>query len=119
MARTQRIPTLDGLRGIAILLILILHFTMYGGSAPVSGFDLAAYRVVMAGWIGVDLFFVLSGFLITGILYDAKGQQGLLSVVLPSPVTTHWTAVLRCARRLSRVCSGALAAPRGVCLSIG
>jgi peptidoglycan/LPS O-acetylase OafA/YrhL len=76
MARTGRLPTLDGLRGIAILLVLVLHFTMYGGPAPAAGLDLLVHRVAVAGWIGVDLFFVLSGFLITGILYDAKGEEG-------------------------------------------
>ena len=76
MARTERLRTLDGLRGIAILLVLVLHFTMYGGTAPAAGFDLLVHRVAVAGWIGVDLFFVLSGFLITGILVDAKGEEG-------------------------------------------
>jgi peptidoglycan/LPS O-acetylase OafA/YrhL len=76
MAGTERLRTLDGLRGIAILLVLVLHFTMYGGPAPAAGLDLLVHRVAVAGWIGVDLFFVLSGFLITGILYDAKGGEG-------------------------------------------
>ncbi len=70
----RRLPVLDGLRGIAILLVLVLHFTMYGG--PPSSIGIAAVRpFALAGWIGVDLFFVLSGFLITGILYDAKGGE--------------------------------------------
>lgn len=71
-----RIATLDGLRGIAILLVLVLHFTMYGGSLSAAGTDRLVERIARAGWIGVDLFFVLSGFLITGILYDAKGREG-------------------------------------------
>ncbi|HEX6901604.1 MAG TPA: acyltransferase [Thermoanaerobaculia bacterium] len=70
----RRLPVLDGLRGVAILLVLVLHFTMYGG--PPSSIGIAAVRpFALAGWIGVDLFFVLSGFLITGILYDAKGGE--------------------------------------------
>lgn len=76
MTPARRLPTLDGLRGIAILLVLVLHFTMYGGAAPAAGLDLLVFRVAVAGWIGVDLFFVLSGFLITGILFDAKGEEG-------------------------------------------
>jgi len=71
-----RIATLDGLRGIAILLVLVLHFTMYGGSMPAAGAGRFVERIALTGWIGVDLFFVLSGFLITGILYDAKGGEG-------------------------------------------
>ena len=52
-----RISELDGLRGIAILLVLVFHFT------PATGplFFLAHFFQV--GWIGVDLFFVLSGYL--------------------------------------------------------
>ncbi|HEX7185058.1 MAG TPA: acyltransferase [Thermoanaerobaculia bacterium] len=71
-----RIPSLDGLRGIAILLVLVMHFTLYGGPPPSSPADAAFYQTAAAGWIGVDLFFVLSGFLITGILWDARGSEG-------------------------------------------
>ncbi|MFL6195572.1 MAG: acyltransferase family protein [Thermoanaerobaculia bacterium] len=70
-----RSAALDGLRGIAILLVLLLHFTMYGGPRAAGGLDLLVQRFAFAGWIGVDLFFVLSGFLITGILYDSKGGE--------------------------------------------
>jgi peptidoglycan/LPS O-acetylase OafA/YrhL len=65
----RRIPELDGLRGIAILLVMIFHLT------PVTIPLFAAY-FVQAGWIGVDLFFVLSGYLITGILLDSAGTRG-------------------------------------------
>jgi peptidoglycan/LPS O-acetylase OafA/YrhL len=67
-----RIPALDGLRGIAILLVLLCHsvFELYPNSKPLS-------RLLIVGrltWSGVDLFFVLSGFLIGGILLDAKAS---------------------------------------------
>lgn len=69
---SQRIPALDGVRGLAILLVLVFHFTIYGGWQP-SGFsERAYYALASGGWIGVDLFFVLSGFLITGILFDTR-----------------------------------------------
>ncbi len=64
------IPALDGVRGLAILFVLTFHFTM-----GMSGSGLAARLLARAssvGWCGVDLFFVLSGFLITGILVDAR-----------------------------------------------
>lgn len=68
------ILALDGLRGIAILLVVACHFvsnlhiTADGWAWPLVAF-------AHAGWAGVDLFFVLSGFLITGILIDARGSN--------------------------------------------
>ena len=64
------IPVLDGLRGIAVLCVMVLHFTLVDA---VTGGERLFFDVTRLGWVGVDLFFVLSGFLITGILYDAKG----------------------------------------------
>ena len=65
-----RIRALDGLRGIAILLVLLDHsvFSMQSSSRVLARF-LAAGQIT---WSGVDLFFVLSGFLIGGILLDAR-----------------------------------------------
>ncbi|HEU0207830.1 MAG TPA: acyltransferase [Candidatus Udaeobacter sp.] len=65
------IPALDGLRGVAILLVMVYHFTM----AYIHAFSGVLYQVSNVGWCGVDLFFVLSGFLITGILCDAKDDR--------------------------------------------
>ncbi len=58
-------PALDGMRGLAILLVIFHHNFNF---IPVSKF----------GWIGVDLFFVLSGFLITDILLKTKGNKNFL-----------------------------------------
>ena len=58
-------PSLDGLRGLAILLVLIYH-----------NFEYTNY--FFFGWLGVDLFFVLSGFLITDILLKDLGQKNFL-----------------------------------------
>ena len=65
----NRISELDGLRGIAILLVLVFHFT------PRSGPLFFMVHVFQLGWTGVDLFFVLSGYLITGILVDTVGHR--------------------------------------------
>src|ERR1700730_15650777 len=63
-----RVPELDGIRGIAVLLVLVSHF---GRPACPPGI---LNNILGFGWVGVDLFFALSGFLITGILLDSKGQ---------------------------------------------
>ena len=70
MTRTGHIPALDGLRGVAIIMVLLHHLTIY---RPTSGLDQWIASVPLLGWCGVDLFFVLSGFLITGILIDSRG----------------------------------------------
>lgn len=65
-----RIPALDGLRGIAILFVLLYHtvFSTFTTSHVARAF----YSLGRLSWSGVDLFFVLSGFLIGGILLDTK-----------------------------------------------
>jgi peptidoglycan/LPS O-acetylase OafA/YrhL len=71
--RAVHIPALDGLRGLAIILVLLFHFALTGDGA--TGLRRAILHLPSVGWIGVDLFFVLSGFLITTILYDAKNTD--------------------------------------------
>ena len=61
---------LDGVRGIAILLVLIVHF--FSLLTPRNDFERVFVTITGGGWAGVDLFFVLSGFLITGILLDTR-----------------------------------------------
>jgi peptidoglycan/LPS O-acetylase OafA/YrhL len=65
-----RIPALDGLRGIAILLVLLRHSVF--GMETSSKFLAKVLAAGQLTWSGVDLFFVLSGFLIGGILLDAR-----------------------------------------------
>lgn len=76
----DREPILDGIRGLAILLVLFHHLVQSSGIDQGVWFDLQVYRLAYSSWLGVDLFFVLSGFLITGILYDAKGSEGYFRV---------------------------------------
>lgn len=67
----QHIPQLDGLRGLAILLVTLYRF---GRTIPESTAGDVLHQFIELGTRGVELFFVLSGFLITGILLDTRGQ---------------------------------------------
>lgn len=70
----NRIPQLDGLRGMAILLVLIWHYVasvIPNGMGPWADFVKTGLGLC---WSGVDLFFVLSGFLIGGILLDHRAS---------------------------------------------
>jgi peptidoglycan/LPS O-acetylase OafA/YrhL len=62
------LPVLDGVRGLAVLMVLLLHFV--AAVPPTTSVERAIVGVTSYGNYGVELFFVLSGFLITGILYD-------------------------------------------------
>src|SRR5688500_3242782 len=73
-ALPRHMPSLDGLRAIAILAVLAYHASV---GARADG-PIGAWALTLAGggWMGVDLFFVLSGFLITGILLETRGAEG-------------------------------------------
>jgi peptidoglycan/LPS O-acetylase OafA/YrhL len=64
------LPVLDGVRGLAILMVLVFHFV--GTTLATNAVERVIVGVTNYGAYGVELFFVLSGFLITGILYDAR-----------------------------------------------
>lgn len=80
-AGAARMLALDGLRGLAVLLVLVEHFT---------------YNEWVRGWspgaVGVKTFFVLSGFLITGVLLGLRGR------LAPAPAARHFFA-----RRMRRL----------------
>jgi peptidoglycan/LPS O-acetylase OafA/YrhL len=68
-------PELDVLRGIAVLAVLLLHgFYWRYGSSSFGSLSGKFMEITRFGWTGVNLFFVLSGFLITGILIDSKDK---------------------------------------------
>lgn len=72
----QRVPQLDGLRGVAILLVLFAHVLggVYPHDRPLLPFS--SFRLGGGGFVGVQLFFVLSGFLITSILLAEREASG-------------------------------------------
>lgn len=76
----QRIRSLDGLRGLAVILVLIWHFIPCQLQNEAGSWAPLVRRVLYLTGSGVDLFFVISGFLIAGILLDQKGASNLLRV---------------------------------------
>jgi peptidoglycan/LPS O-acetylase OafA/YrhL len=71
------IPALDGVRGLAILAVLAHQLCIDGFHA--RGASKLVLFPLQAGWVGVQLFFVLSGFLITGVLVDTRRAQNYWS----------------------------------------
>lgn len=73
----RTMPELDAVRGVAVLMVLLYHALFW--SARVDAMNPVSRLVIEAtqpGWLGVQLFFVLSGFLITGILVDGRERPG-------------------------------------------
>jgi peptidoglycan/LPS O-acetylase OafA/YrhL len=73
--QSERFRPLDGIRGLAILMVLAVHSFSYAGPSPLGS---VIDSIARASWVGVTLFFVLSGFLITGILLDTRERQHFL-----------------------------------------
>ncbi len=72
------VPALDGIRGLAILLVIPHNSSLMDGTAY-HGLGYVIKEVVLFGWAGVQLFFVLSGFLITGFLLDCQRTTNYFS----------------------------------------
>lgn len=66
-------PELDAVRGVAVSLVILVHgFSDH--AVTQRGVPALFLRLASGGWLGVNLFFVLSGFLITGILLDSRSR---------------------------------------------
>ncbi len=74
----KKIPSLDGLRALSILLVVLSH-CLHGVSAQ-HGPRRVLYAVAYNGSIGVSIFFVISGFLITTLLLREKNSTGRISL---------------------------------------
>jgi peptidoglycan/LPS O-acetylase OafA/YrhL len=73
MSSTRNIRALDGIRGVAIILVMLHHFERL---IPPCNIAIKSIKLTFTfGWVGVDLFFALSGFLITGILLDTRNTN--------------------------------------------
>ena len=70
----KHMPELDVLRGCAILAVLFYHGLYWSAATSSNHLATLFIKATVVGWLGVNLFFVLSGFLITGILLDTKGR---------------------------------------------
>ncbi len=81
----RHIPGLDGVRGLAILMVMLSHFIVVGKNLELHN---PLNRLLKSGYLGVDFFFVLSGFLITGILIDSKNRKPYFQVF-------YWRRALR------------------------
>ena len=108
----NRLPELDGLRGLAILMVLSLHYITFGYTNTEFGNLYRFAQIFRLGWSGVDLFFVLSGFLIGGILLDARESPNYFKAFYVRriyrilPAYYAWIALFAIA--------GSLAAQRGL-----
>lgn len=78
-ATPQRSRTLDILRTVAVLLVMGRHLFPPPGHMPAWVQSVAA-TLTRGGWVGVDLFFVLSGYLVSGLLFEEQKRSGSLSV---------------------------------------
>lgn len=94
-----RIPELDGIRGLAILLVILCHYVGNPDHAALGFWINRSLLAFTIGWSGVDLFFVLSGFLIGGILIDARNSPHyfrafyMRRVFRILPIYCLWTAL--------------------------
>lgn len=69
----NRSCALDLLRAIAVVMVLMRHLPIL----PENGFvSVILNTIVQGGWIGVDLFFVLSGYLVAGLIFKEWQQTG-------------------------------------------
>jgi peptidoglycan/LPS O-acetylase OafA/YrhL len=76
MSTPKYYPALDGLRGLAILLVLVHNTSINEENSTIV--EKLWVALTDGGWIGVQLFFVLSGYLITGLLLDGRSQPHAL-----------------------------------------
>lgn len=91
----SRVRWLDVLRGFAILLVVLFHFTFrYTEKYPRNPFQEAPLVGLSFGWIGVHLFFMISGFIIYMTIQKKQGPIHFLIARLSRLVPPYWVAIL-------------------------
>ena len=75
MAAEERVNELDGMRGIATILVISYHIFKRGDYFTTNAILHFVTSLTLYGWYALDTFFVLSGFLITGILLRTKEEK--------------------------------------------
>ncbi|HEY8929513.1 MAG TPA: acyltransferase [Mucilaginibacter sp.] len=80
----KRSTTIDSIRGMAILLIVVHHTSLQNSTVRANGIPawiaMGLQLFVTGGWIAVDLFFVLSGFLVSGLLFQEFQASGKIKI---------------------------------------
>ena len=84
---------MDGIRGLAILLVTAYRFDIGPEYGQLPGS--LVFQILRHGDMGVDLFFVLSGFLNTGILFDARGRKHYFRSFLCAHAPCEFSLLLR------------------------
>jgi peptidoglycan/LPS O-acetylase OafA/YrhL len=79
-SNSNRLQGLDGVRGLAICSVLIYHYFAIGFHFAPGSASAYAQKLLGLSWAGVDLFFVLSGFLIGGILMDHRDAKNYFAI---------------------------------------
>lgn len=82
-----RVEALDGLRGVAALSVIAYHYIFIQTNAPIGSLFYYLRAPLKFAWSGVDLFFVLSGFLITDILIKSRGSPNYFETFYARRIT--------------------------------
>ena len=91
-SQSHNIRALDGIRWLAIILVMFHHFEPL--IPPSDLLIKSVKRAFSFGWVGVDLFFALSGFLVPGILLDTRQAKNYFGGILCKADSANFSSVL-------------------------